>query len=244
MEFGVAGSIESMTTPASTPPPGTAADPAPAAAPPVQGTGVNPTQHDKFVLRQKFKFVINQYFFTVQGPDGKEDPSQPVAFVEQKRFTFKEDIRFYTDESKTTELMRIKARQRFDPRAKYDVTDAQGQRIGLIQKVFGKSLIRSSYNIFDSHDNLLFTGRERSMIVALFRRLVGLVPYIGDFANWLPIAYHFDYFRDDERVGTNSRKFGSFTDVYFIDMTGDPDRVIDRRLILALAVGQDALQAR
>jgi uncharacterized protein YxjI len=229
-----------VTTPASTPQPQPVSD----ASGAEYLTGVNPTQHDKFVLRQKIKLVINQYFFFLQGPDGEEDPSQPVAFVEQKRFTFKEDIRFYSDESKTLEVMRIKARQRFDPRAKYDVTDAQGQKIGMIQKVFGKSLIRSTYNVFDAYDNLVFTGRERSLGVALFRRLVGFIPYIGDFADWLPIAYHFDYFRGDELVGTNSRKFGSFRDIYFIDLSKDAERTIDRRLVLALAVGQDALQAR
>ncbi len=215
--------------------------PAPATA---LGTGVNPNQHDKFVLRQKFSMVINRYFFFLQNAEGEEDPNQPVAFVEQKRFKFKEDIRFYTDESKSAELMRIKARQRFDPRAKYDITDAQGQRIGLIQKAFGRSLFRSTYNIYDAYENLLFTGHERSLAVAVFRRLVGFIPYIGDFANWLPIAYHFDFMRDSEVIGTNSRKFGSFKDIYFIDMTPDANRVIDRRLILALAVGQDALQAR
>jgi len=233
-----------MTTPASTPPPGAPDDPvaAPPAATP--GTGINPAQHDKFVLRQKIKFVINQYFFTLQGADGEEDPSQPVAFVEQKRFKFKEDIRFYTDESKATEIMRIKALQRFDPRAKYDITDAQGQKIGQIQKIFGKSFIRSSYNVFDAYENHLFMAQERSLGVALFRRLVGFIPYIGDFADWLPIAYHFDFYRDDKIVGSNSRKFGSFRDIYFIDMTEDTERVIDRRLVLALVVGQDALQAR
>ena len=66
------------------------------------------------------------------------------------------------------------------------------QRIGLIQKVFGRSLFRSTYNIYDAYDNLLFTGQERTLITALFRRLIGFVPFIGDFENWLPIAYHFD----------------------------------------------------
>ncbi len=228
-----------MVTPESTPSP-----PSPPSPTTEIGTGVNPTQHDRFVLRQKFKWVINQYFFHLMNEDGDEDAERPVAFVEQKGFTFKEDIRFFTDETKTTELMRIKARQRFDPRAKYDITDAQGQRIGLIQKVFGRSLFRSTYNVYDANDNLLFSGQERTLVTALFRRLIGLVPFIGDFANWLPIAYHFDYMRDGEVIGTNSRKFGSFKDIYFIDMTADPDRIIDRRLILALAVGQDALQAR
>ena len=231
-----------MTTPASTPPPETPAN-APA-APPTLGTGVNPTQHDKFVLRQKLTFAINRYFFHLQDAEGQEDASQPVAFVEQKRFKFKEDIRFFTDDTKSAELMRIKAKQRFDPRAKYDVTDAQGQKIGMIQKVFGKSLFRSTYNVFDAYDNVVFMARERSLLVALFRRIVGAIPYIGDFADWLPIAYHFDFFREEELVGTNTRKFGSFKDIYFIDMSHDSERSIDRRLILAITVGQDALQAR
>lgn len=207
-------------------------------------TLADPTQNDKFILRQRIKLVINQYEFTLPGPDGDEDPAQPVAFVEQKRFKFKEDIRFYTDETKTTELMRIKALQRFDPRAKYDVTNAQGEKIGQIQKVFGKSLIRSTYTVFGADGQELATAKERSFAVALFRRLVGLIPYIGNYADWLPIPYHFDFIRGDQVLGSNSRKIGSFRDIYTVDMSGDPDRTLDRRLVLAMAVGQDALQAR
>lgn len=66
---------------------------------------IDPNQHDRFVLRQKWTLVINRYFFSVAGQE-----SQPFCFVEQKRFAFKEDIRFFSDESKTQELMRIKAR--------------------------------------------------------------------------------------------------------------------------------------
>jgi hypothetical protein len=35
-----------------------------------------------------------------------------------------------------------------------------------------------------------------------------------------------------------------FRDTYTIDMTADRDRTVDRRLVLAVAVGMDALQAR
>ncbi len=205
---------------------------------------VDANQHDAFVLRQQIKLVINRYQFTLPGSDGEEDPSQPVAFVEQKRFKFKEDIRFFTDESKSTEVMRLKAKQRFDPRAKYDITDAQGQTIGQIQKVFGKSLLRSTYKVYGATGDELFVARERSLAVALFRRVVGFIPYIGGFADWLPIPYHFDFIRGEETIGSNSRKIGSFRDIYRIHVDGDPERAIDRRLVLALAVGQDALQAR
>ena len=85
---------------------------------------------------------------------------------------------------------------------------------------------------------------ESNLVVALFRRLVGLVPYVGDFADWLPIPYHFDFTHDGEVLGRNKRRFGTFRDIYDIDFSGDPGRKFDRRLVLAAAVGMDALQAR
>jgi uncharacterized protein YxjI len=203
---------------------------------------IDPNAHDRFILRQRIRLVINQYEFSL--PQEGDAPGEPFCFVEQKRFKFKEDIRFYTDDSKTTELFRIKARQRFDPRARYDVTSADGTKIGEIQKVFGKSLLRSTYQLFDASGAEVAVAQERNRFVALFRRLAGFIPYVGDFADWLPIAYHFDFLRGEEKLGEHNRKLWSFRDVYTIDMSGDPQHTIDRRLILANAVGMDALQAR
>lgn len=204
---------------------------------------VDPNQHDRFVLRQKFRFVVNEYEFSLPAP-GSEAPGQPFTFVRQKPYKFKEDIRFYTDESRSAELMHIKARQRFDPRAKYDVVAADGTRIGYIQKVFGKSLLRSTYTLSGADGNEVATVTEKSLAVALFRRLVGFVPFIGGFAEWLPIPYNFVFLRDGVEVGTHRRQLWKLMDVYTIEMTNDPERTIDRRLLLAIAVGMDALQAR
>ena len=204
----------------------------------------DPNQHDRFVLRQRIRPMINQYEISVPGVDG--EPGEPVCFVEQARFKFKEDIRFYADDTKTVELMRLKARQRFDPRAHYDVTDDRGLEIGEIQKVFGESLLRSTYRLYDAGGAEVATARERSVFVALFRRAVGFIPYVGGYADWLPIPYHFDFIRDGEVLGTHKRRTGlfKFRDVYDIDMSADPQHTLDRRLVLANAVGMDALQAR
>jgi uncharacterized protein YxjI len=202
---------------------------------------VDPNQHDVFVLRQKIKLVINQYEFFL--PDG-DGPGEPICFVEQKRFKFKEDIRFYLDAAKTTELLRIKARQRFDPRATYDITDETGNKIGEISKVFGKSLLRSTFRISDAGGQELFISTEKSLGVALFRRAVGFIPYVENVADWLPIPYHFVFKRGEEVIGENRRQIGKLRDIYTIDVSADNPRTIDRRLVLALAVGQDALQAR
>jgi uncharacterized protein YxjI len=50
--------------------------------------------------------------------------------------------------------------------------------------------------------------------------------------------------RGAEVLGTHSRQAFKFRDTYTIDMSGDPQRTIDRRMTLAIAVGMDALQAR
>lgn len=204
---------------------------------------VDPNQHDQFILRQRFRLVVNQYEFFLAQPDGRT-PEQPVCFVRQKAFKFKEDIRFYTDESRTVEVMRIRARQRFDPHARYDITDSNGSKIGEFQKVFGASLLRSTYKLFDAHGAEVATATEKSLLVALFRRLVGFIPTLGNFANWLPIPYNFVYLRNGGVLGTHRRHLWKLVDIYTIDMSGDPDRTVDRRLILAIAVGMDALQAR
>src|SRR5215207_3730033 len=159
--------------------------------------------HDRFVLRQLIRPVVNQYEFSL--PQTADAPGDPVCFVEQKRFKFKEDIRFYADASKQEELMRIKARQAFDPRARYDVTDAAGTKIGEIQKVFGASLLRSTYALYDATGQEVAKVSERSLPVAIARRAVGFVPYVDYVADWLPIPYHFDFKRGDTVLGSHQR---------------------------------------
>jgi uncharacterized protein YxjI len=207
---------------------------------------VDPNQHDLFFLRQRFRPIVNQYEVTLP-PEAGEEVGSPVCFVEQKRFSFKEDIRFYVDDSRTEEVLRLKARQRFDPRARYDVTDGSGGKVGELEKVFGKSLLRSTYRIYGAGGDEIAVATERNPTVAILRRLAGLInllPFVPPVADWLPIPYHFVFLRGDEVLGTQTRKAFKIRDVYRIDMSGDPGRTVDRRLILAISVGMDALQAR
>ena len=205
---------------------------------------VDPNQHDRFVMRQRIKLVINQYQFSVPPAEGEEGDGEAFCFVEQKRFKFKEDIGFFADDAKQHELLRIKARQRFDPRARYDITTPDGAKVGEIQKVFGKSLLRSTYTLFDATGNELCVVREVSMPKAIFRRALGFIPYVENFADWLPIAYDFEFIYGEEVIGLHSRRRWKWRDIYDMDFTADTQRRIDRRLVLATAVGLDALQAR
>jgi len=203
---------------------------------------VDPSEHDRFFLSQRIRPMVNQYEVSTLGADDAS-AGEAVCFVEQKRMKLKEDLRAFTDDSKSAELFRIKAQQVWDPRARYDITDSGGQQVGQLAKVFGKSLLRSTWRLHDASGEEIGWARERSLFVALFRRLVGFIPYVGGFADWLPIPYHFDYYVQDERIGGLERIIG-VRDRYRLDVSGDAERKLDRRLVLALAVGMDALQAR
>ena len=171
-------------------------------------TSVDPSLHDRFLLSQRFRLMVNQYEVSTLGADEKSAGEQ-VCFVEQKRMKLKEDLRAFTDDTKTAEVFRIKAQQVWDPRAKYDVTDPSGQQVGQLRKVFGKSLLRSTWQIYDAAGNEVAWARERNLFVALIRRLIGLVPFIGEFLELLPIPYHFDYYmgeRADRRPRAHPRR--------------------------------------
>jgi uncharacterized protein YxjI len=73
---------------------------------------------------------------------------------------------------------------------------------------------------------------------------VDFIPYVGSFADWLPIPYDFTFTRGETLLGHHKRERFKLRDRYTLDLTGDPERTLDRRLALALAVGLDALQAR
>ena len=199
---------------------------------------------DRFTVRQRLRAVKNVYEVHVALPDDRE--GELVAYVEQKTFALKEDLRFWADEDKTVELFRVKARQRFDPRARYRVTDAQGVDIGELGKVFRRSLARSTWRVYSPEGNEIAWAAERSLFRSLLRRLIGLaglIPLVGNLIELIPILYHFDFFRGDQLVGSLERRFG-IRDRYLLDVSGDTERRLDRRLAIALAVAMDALQAR
>lgn len=187
--------------------------------------------HDRFLIKQLIRPVVNLYEVSAEG--------RPVAFVRQKRMALREDLRAFADESETQEVFRIKARSVVDIGGRYDVTAPDGALIGALVKVFGASLIRSTWRVVGADDAELFVATERSMAVAIGRRVADLLPF-GDV---LPIPYHFVFLEDEQELGGLTRILG-LRDQYDLDLSGDPERKVDRRLAVALAIALDALQAR
>jgi hypothetical protein len=193
---------------------------------------------DRFLVDQLIRPVANLYRVTPLAI-GETPAGGPIAFVRQKKLALKEDIRFYADEQETEELFRIKARSLFDiGGARYDVVGGE-ERIGLLEHVFGKSLIRSTWRVLDAQEQQIALAQERSVPMAIARRVVDFVPY----GEWVPIPYNFDLLVDGQPAGHLSRKF-QLRDRYILDLSGDSDRRLDRRLAIALAIGLDTLQNR
>ncbi len=214
-----------------------------AGAPLPEGSGAaDPRRLDHFLVRQRYRLMVNQYEVSTLAADGRS-PDRPVCFVQQKRVALKEDLRAYVDDTKQEEVFRIKARQVWDPRARYTVTDPTGRPIGELGKVFGSSLLRSTWKVFDPAGQEIAWAQERSLGVALFRRFAGFIPFVGGLLELIPIPYHFDYHAGERQVGGLRRLLG-LRDRYVLDLSGDAERTIDRRLGVALAVGMDAMQAR
>jgi uncharacterized protein YxjI len=196
-------------------------------------TGLH-TQH-QFHMHQKVTLMVNRYeIFT---DDGLGGPGPLVAFAEQKRATLKERVTLYTDASKQVVLFGFKARKVLDLASAYDVTSAEGESVGVFGKKFGKSLLRSTWQLEQPGQEPVIV-KERSMGMALFRRGWDLIPWAGDLP--FPWKYHFVFLRGEDVVGSVVKKT-RLTDHYLIRIE---DGALDRRLILAQAVALDALQSR
>lgn len=181
----------------------------------------------RFYVQQKFAMTTNRYALYAANPDGSFGALMGVA--QQKRMAFKEEVTFYTDESKTRAVFSFKARKKLDLNAGYDIRDEAGQQIGFFRKDFGASLLRSTFHV--EGPGYTGTGQERSPVVAVVRRFVD-IPF-------LPI--HFDYVEASGAPLLSVERQGSVRDKYTVNV---PDERVDFRVAAAVAVAMDALMAR
>lgn len=191
---------------------------------------------NRFYVRQKITLMVNRYEVRGANPDGTEGPL--LAFAQQKRMAFKEQVTFYADESRSRPLFSFKARQGLDVRAEHDVFDEHGRSIGYFRKDFGASLLRSTWHL--SGPGLEAVGQERRPVIAVLRRVWTFIPILGDV--WVPFVFHFDFV--DKATGApvlTSERQRSIRDRYTITV---PDPRLDFRVAASMAVALDALQSR
>ena len=195
---------------------------------------------NRFLIQQIFKPLVNEYRISIPAP-GSTEEGRPILYVKQKKLKIREDIRFRTSENDDApHVFMIKARTVFEFRGRHDVLDAEGDPIGLLEKAFGLSLLRSHWRVKDLDGNELFEAHEASWPIAIIRRVADFGPDILSVLAWLP--FNFVLKHEGEQVGTYRRVLGKLRDRYVLEL--EPGFGADRRLVIAFAVALDALQDR
>lgn len=181
------------------------------------------------------KYLLKRQVFALAGKFRFYDPSgKLVLFSEQKMFKMREDIRVYSDESKTQEVLMIKARQIMDFSAAYDVVDsATGQKVGALRRKGLASILRDEWEVLDVSDNVIGKLFEDSMGMAMLRRfLSGLIPQ------------NYDITLGTDRVADLKQPFNPFSYQLEIDFSMDISKRLDRRLGLAAGILLAAVEGR
>ncbi|MGH8923093.1 MAG: hypothetical protein ACRDWA_00370 [Acidimicrobiia bacterium] len=197
---------------------------------------MEPTHIPTFLVKQRITVMVNRYEIRAAQADRTE--GSLLAFAQQKRMQFKEEVIFYADEDRKEKLFSFKARQGLDVRAEHDVFDADGNAIGWFKKEFAQSLLRSTWQL--SYAGVTARGQERNQVVAILRRIWDFIPVVGDI--WIPFLFHFDFV--DQTTGEqvmSSERAVAVRDRYTVKV---PDPRLDFRVAASMAVALDALQSR
>jgi uncharacterized protein YxjI len=203
--------------------------------------------HDRFVVRQWRRLTVHKYEVHAGEGNGPKFGLGPVvSYVQQKRMSLRDKIWFYDDKNKGRELFDIQSQRKMDFGGRHDVMGADGQLVGRINKKLGMNLLfRSEFTLEDANGSEIAHVKEKSLMFAILRRwgpeILEIFPY--DFVVHASGNSQQYGVAPGTLLGHHKRRWG-FRDTYDMDLTGDPGRMIDRRLAVALAVGLDALQHR
>lgn len=188
-------------------------------------TATLPWDLPRYRLRRKLLKIFGASFHVYDG-------ERIVAYCKQKAFKLREDIRLFTDESLTTELLWIRARQVIDFAASYDVVDAASQqKVGALRRRGLKSILRDSWEVLDENDRPIGKIEEDSAGMALLRRFL---------SNLIPQKFHLN--GPGGGTAVMRQRFNPI--IYSLEVDVPEQFGIDRRLVFGAAVLIAAIEGR
>ena len=165
-------------------------------------------------------------------------PGPLIAFAKQKRMAFREQFTLFGDEAATRPVLTIAADRRLDIRSTMTVRDPAGTVVGQLRKKGAASLVRSTWELEQPGLPPVLV-QERSLVVALLRRLWDLLPFVDTVP--VPWVFHFDGTDPSGRTVLTHTRLWGLRDRYVLEVL---DPAVDARLAIALAVCLDAMQKR
>ena len=132
-----------------------------------------------YLIRKKLLKILGEEFHIYT--DDNQDVL--IGYSKQKALKIKEDIRVFSDKSKSNQILNIKQRNVIDAFGRFDFTDPNtGQSLGGIRRNLGESWFRDSYSIYGPDDQVYGEVKEDSLMKAMLRRWV---PFLGGLL-WFP----------------------------------------------------------
>lgn len=176
--------------------------------------------YTQYLVRKKIISIVGAKFHIYNANE------ELVMFSQLKAFKLKEDIRLYSDESMTEELLTISARSIVDFSATYDVKDSStGELVGSLRRKGFKSILKDEWIIMTANEVEIGRIKEESSVLALLRRFL---------SNLIPQQYN--VLMNGSTVTTFKQNFNPFVTKMNVDFSADPSHVLDRRLGLAASV--------
>ena len=184
----------------------------------------------QFTIRRKILTLVGAKFHIFNAQD------QIIGFCKQKAFKLKEDIRVYTDESMSRELIRISARSMIDFSAAYDVVDSSSDsKIGAMRRQGFTSIVRDSWSVLDAADQEVGQIVEDSTLMALARRIIPM-------AHMIPQKYILRQGNNGPSLAEFRTHFNPF--VYRLTVSVSPACPVNPHLVLAGGMLLAAIEGR
>ncbi|TGM19440.1 hypothetical protein [Leptospira meyeri] len=183
------------------------------------------------------KYFAKKSFLKIFGGEIRifdENKNNLLFFVKQKAFKLKEDITVYADETKSKELLKIKARSVIDFSATYDVVDVtSNEPIGSLRRKGFKSILKDSWEILDTKDQVIGSIDEDSMLKAILRRFL---------TNLIPQSFFITI--NKNQVGILKQTLNPFVPQFNIDFSSDIANALDRRMGIAIVILLQIIEGR
>lgn len=160
-----------------------------------------------------------------------------VTFVVIALLSKKRHLTIYRDQSKQDPLLKVLQDKKMEIlTATFTLRDTNGE-LARFRKNYLYDIFRKHWHCYAPDGSLICIAKEDSIILALLRR------FLGAFFGLLRTNFIIVQGNSDRVIGQFNRNF-TILDRYVLDMSADQQRVLDRRIAIALGVMLDTGENR
>ncbi|MDX2163522.1 MAG: hypothetical protein SF162_19565 [bacterium] len=189
--------------------------------------------HYQYPLKLRFKLLAMSPQIIIT-----DSTEQQVMYVHQKVFNIREDIRVFTDESRSTEIFRVNTERILDINSKYRFTNqTTGAYLGHVRPASLRTIWQATYLIYDQHDQPQHHIKEDNPWVKVLDSVIGSIEYIGWFTGFF-LNPSFTIYRGSSREDVSQPLFhlkkepSFFESSFILSQVGEVSAEEEARILL------------